>query len=309
MSQVINVALIQCKPAKGDYAGNLSRLERAFASIATLDHRPDVITLPETALTGYFLEGGVRDLACSATAFAADLNQAWRKQTSPSTPVDIVAGFYELHRDAYYNSALYATLGGDTPEILHVHRKLFLPTYGMFDEERFVDHGLELHAFDTRWGRAAILICEDAWHGITATAAALDGAQIIFIPSASPARGAWPQPDEPVVAPASLHRWNRLARDRAEEHGVYVVVTQLVGNEGGKAFAGGSIVTGPTGDIRAQGPLWDEAIIRVSLDIHDIARARADTPLLSDLRTMLPHMIRTLQCVSNDADETVDASS
>jgi predicted amidohydrolase len=214
--------------------------------------------------------------------------------------VDIVAGFYELHQDAYYNSALYAALGGDSPEILHVHRKIFLPTYGMFDEERFVDHGLEIRAFDTRWGRAAILICEDAWHGITATAAALDGAQIIFIPSASPARGAWPQPDEPTAAPASLHRWSRLARDRAEEHGVYVVVTQLVGNEGGKAFAGGSIVTGPAGDVRAQGPLWDEAVIPVTMDVHDITRARADTPLLADLRTMLPHMVRSLRRVCDE---------
>jgi predicted amidohydrolase len=294
MSQSVHLALVQCKPIKGDYSGNLSRLTQAFGTIATLDPRPDVITLPETALTGYFLEGGVRDLARSADEFANDLNLAWRTNAPASAMVDIVAGFYELHHDAYYNSALYATLGGDAAHIAHIHRKVFLPTYGMFDEERFVDHGLDVRAFDTRWGRAAILICEDAWHGITATAAALDGAQIIFIPSASPARGAWPQPDEPTTAPASLHRWLRLARDRAEEHGLYVVVTQLVGNEGGKAFAGGSVVTGPQGDVRTQAPLWEEAIIPIALDLSDIARARADTPLLSDLQTMLPHMIRVL---------------
>ncbi|HXC24791.1 MAG TPA: nitrilase-related carbon-nitrogen hydrolase [Gemmatimonadaceae bacterium] len=302
MSQIIQAALIQFQPAKGDYPGNLAHLEQAFETITALDPRPNVITLPETALTGYFLEGGVRDLARSAEAFAADLNQAWRKHAPNGTLVDIVAGFYELYRDAYYNSALYATLGGDTARVVHVHRKVFLPTYGMFDEERFVDHGLEIRAFDTRWGRAAILICEDAWHGITATAAALDGAQIVFIPSASPARGAWPQPDETIAAPASLHRWTRLARDRAEEHGVYVIVTQLVGNEGGKAFAGGSIVTGPMGDVRTQGPLWQEAVLPVTLDLHDIARARAETPLLSDLRTILPHMIRSLRRTC--ADET-----
>ena len=296
----IHLALAQFKPVKGDYTGTLKRLTQAFEAIAAVTPRPNVITLPETALTGYFLEGGVRDVARSAEAFARELNEAWRAAAGDGVAVDVVAGFYELHRDAYYNSALYATLGGDMPVILHVHRKLFLPTYAMFDEERFVDHGLDIRAFDTRWGRAAILICEDAWHGVTATAAALDGAQILFVPSASPARGAWPQPDEPIVVPASLHRWNRLARDRSEEHGVYVVVTQMVGNEGGKAFAGGSIVTGPAGDVRAQGPLWEEAVIPVSLDVHDIARARADTPLLSDLRTMLPHVVRSLHRIFAD---------
>jgi predicted amidohydrolase len=171
---------------------------------------------------------------------------------------------------------------------------MFLPTYGLFDEERFVDHGLEIRAFDTRWGRAAILICEDTWHAVTATAAALDGAQIIFVPSASPARGVWPQPEEPLSAPASLHRWERLARDRSEEHGLYMVVTQLLGDEGGKAFAGGSIVTGPYGDVRTRAPLWEESIIPTTLDLDDITRARADTPLLSDLQAMLPHMLRAL---------------
>ena len=293
MSQVVRVALIQFKPRKGDVAGNLARLGDAFATIAALDPRPDVITLPETALTGYFLEGGVRDLARTSDGFAMELQHAWTA-VSGGTTIDVVAGFYELHGNTYYNSAMYVTLGGDAPQVVHVHRKVFLPTYGLFDEERFVEHGLEVHAFDTRWGRAAIVICEDAWHGVTAMAAALDGAQIIFVPSASPARGAWPQPEEDTVAPASLHRWERLARDRSEEHGVYIAVTQLVGNEGGKAFAGGSIVTGPEGDVRIRGPLWEEAIITTDLDLDDITRARADTPLLADLQTMLPHLMRSL---------------
>ena len=115
--------------------------------------------------------------------------------------------------------------------------------------------------------KVAILICEDAWHAVTAMAAALDGAQVIFVPSASPARGVWPQPDEEVRGPASMHRWERLARDRAEEHGVFVAVIQLTGNEGGKAFPGGSVIAGPEGEIRARAPLWDECAIPVKLDL------------------------------------------
>lgn len=293
MTQALNLAVVQFRPDKGDYQGNLARLADLFATLASLEPRPDVVSLPETVLTGYFLEGGVREVACTARQFAADLNTAFRAKCDGS--VDVAAGFYELHENTYYNSALYVTLGGTEPEMLHVHRKVFLPTYGLFDEERFVEHGLDVRAFGTRWGRAAVLVCEDVWHAITATAAALDGAQVIFVPSASPGRGAWPQPDEEVRGPASMHRWERLARDRAEEHGIYMVVTQLVGNEGGKAFPGGSVVAGPAGDVRGRAPLWNEAVLQVTLDLDDITRARASSPLLADLRTLLPHLVRSLE--------------
>ena len=109
--------------------------------------------------------------------------------------VDVVLGFYEKWRDTLYNSAAYVRLGSGEPEILHVHRKNFLPTYGLFDEERFVERGHEMRAFDTPWGRAAILVCEDAWHSLSGTVAALDDAQLIFLSSAAPARGVWPRDD------------------------------------------------------------------------------------------------------------------
>lgn len=297
MGNSVNVTIVQFQPRKGDYRGNLKRLEdvfeQLFAAVPASDAKPDIIALPETALTGYFLEGGVREVALPADTFAGDLNRAFRARCTGL--VDVVAGFYELHDNTHFNSGMYVTLGGAEPVIAHVHRKVFLPTYGLFDEERFVEHGLYVRAFDTRWGRAAILVCEDAWHSMSATAAALDGAQIIFVPSASPARGAWPEPDEEIRGPASIHRWEHLARDRASEHGVYFALIQLTGNEGGKAFPGGSVIVGPHGDVRARAPLWDEASIAVTLDLADITRARAASPLLSDLRTMLPHMLRSLQ--------------
>ncbi len=142
---------------------------------------------PETALTGYFLEGGVRDLAITADQLFDDLSRQHHEAGAP--PLDVALGFYEVHGNRLYNSALYATLGGPDAGIRHIHRKIFLPTYGVFDEERFVEAGRSVQAFDTRWGRAAILICEDAWHSFTPMLAALDGAQLIIVPSASPARG------------------------------------------------------------------------------------------------------------------------
>jgi NAD+ synthetase len=162
----------------------------------------------------------------------------------------------------------------------------------VFDEERFVEAGRTVEAFDTAFGRAAILICEDAWHSITPMLAALDGAQLVIIPSASPARGI--HPGEGASRPASLRRWEHIVQAIAGEHGVYVALAQLVGFEGGKAFAGGSLVAGPRGNLVAQGPLFEESLIPATIDFEEITRARADFPLLSDLEMRLPHLLATL---------------
>jgi NAD+ synthetase len=289
MAPTLEVAIVQLRPRKGDYAGNIARIGQMLARATAVHPSPDVVQFPETAATGYFVEGGVRDLAVTAGTLACDLDGAYRAAAAAPRPVDVVLGFYERWRDTLYNSALYVRLGGPTPEILHVHRKNFLPTYGLFDEERFVERGHELRAFDTPWGRAAILVCEDAWHSLAGTVAALDDAQLIFLSSAAPARGVWPR-DDAVPGPASVARWERLVRDIAEEHGVFVTFANLVGSEGGKMFPGASMVMGPRGDVRVRAPVWEEAILTASLDLGDIARARADVPLLADLRTALPHL-------------------
>jgi hypothetical protein len=163
----------------------------------------------------------------------------------------------------------------------------------VFDEQRFVERGHDVQAFDTRWGRAALLICEDAWHSLTATLAALDGAQVIIVPSASPARGTGLD-REAVGLPESVVRWERIVRGIAEEHGVYVVYASLVGFEGGKGFPGGSVVVGPLGDIEVRGPLFEEAIVTADLNLDEITRARAEGPLLADLRAALPDLIKKL---------------
>jgi NAD+ synthase (glutamine-hydrolysing) len=295
MDRSIHLVVVQFKPRKGDYSANLRRLRGIFSQVDALEPRPDVAVFAETALTGYFVEGGVRDVAMTAGAFARDLQAEYAAAVDTPRQLDMCIGFYEVWNNAFYNSALYVTLGGGTeePVIRHVHRKLFLPTYGLFDEERFVDRGFEVRAFNTDWGRAAVLICEDAWHSLTGTVAALDGATVIFVVSASPARGVWAREDEGPI-PANLKRWERLARDMAEEQGVFVALVNLVGTEGGKTFPGGSIIAGPHGDIRLRAPLWEEALVTITLDPEDLTRARSDAPLLTDLQTMMPHLMRTV---------------
>jgi NAD+ synthase (glutamine-hydrolysing) len=289
MPPLVHLALAQLKPRKGDYAGNLDRLRPLFAQLDGLTPRPMVLCFAESALTGYFLEGGVRDNAVTAGTLAADLDRTYRAAVPSPRPFDITIGFYEIWNNKLYNSVMYVTLGEGDARIRHVHRKVFLPTYGLFDEERFVERGREVRAFDTPWGRAGVLVCEDAWHSMTATIAALDGAQIIFVCAAPPARGAWPKPDD-VPGPASVSRWDRLIRDIADEHGVYAVLTTLVGTEGGKVFPGGSFVAGPKGEVRGRAPLWEDSILAVTVDLADVTRARADIPLIADLETMLPHL-------------------
>jgi NAD+ synthase (glutamine-hydrolysing) len=286
-----HIAVAQFTPRKGDYAGNLVRLREVFAQVDALARRPQLLCLPESALTGYFLEGGVRDVAVTAGTLARDLNEAYRASVHGARMLDVALGFYEVWQHKLYNSALYATLGGTEAVVRHVHRKIFLPTYGMFDEERFVERGREVRAFDTGFGRVAMLVCEDAWHSMTGTIAALDGAQLILLHAAPPARGSWPVPDGAAGVPASVNRWERLARDIAEEHGVFVALANLVGSEGGKMFPGASMIMGPKGDLRIRGPLWEEALVTSALDFDDVTRARTDMPLVADLEVMMPHLV------------------
>ena len=314
MPRLLRLGLAQFRPAKANYTSNRALIAGLLADAIALDPRPHVLHLPETALTGYFLEGGVRDLAVTAGTLAADLQLDFTRIAPSGVTLDVVIGFYERWRNTLHNSAMYVTLGGPQPVIHHVHRKNFLPTYGLFDEARFVEAGRDVRAFDTPWGRAAMLVCEDAWHSITGTIAALDGAEVVFVSAAAPARGPWPRADA-TGGPASVYRWERLIRDIAEEHGMFVSLSNLVGSEGGKMFSGGSIICGPHGDVRTSLPLFTSAMTTLTCDLRDIVRARADAPLLSDVAHAWPHleqnitaaMQRTPYVLSYDAvDEPTD---
>ena len=282
---VEHVAIVQTKPVKGKYDRNLEDVSRAFAQLANGDVRPDVVMLPEAALTGYFLEGAVYDLALPARRFAGDLAAAWRGAAG-DVPVELCCGFYENDAGTYYNSAIYVRVSGSTHEIVHVHRKMFLPTYGVFDEERFLSRGRRLSVFDSRFGRAAMLICEDAWHGIMPTIAAVKGARVIFVPSAAPGRGI--EGDGELT---SIGRWRELLRGIAMEHGVYVVYAGLAGFEGGKGMTGTSCIIDPWGRIQVAAPPFGPCIVRGFVDPREADLARASLPLLGDLAAVLPDLL------------------
>jgi predicted amidohydrolase len=280
-----DVAVVQFKPRKGDVDANLAAVQAVFGQLLGGPAAPPhLIVLPEAALTGYFLEGGVYERSFTAPAFARRLDAAWRAAGGISA-IDVVCGFYENLDGTYYNSALYATLGGAGPHVVHVHRKMFLPTYGVFDEARFLSRGRHLGVFPTPFGRAAMLICEDAWHAIMPTIAALKGARLIVIPSASPGRGLGGG-----GMLESVERWRAVASLTASEHGVYVVYAGLTGFEGGKGMSGGSCIVSPRGEILESLDELAVAILRASLDPAEVDVARATLPLLGDLSAVLPDL-------------------
>ncbi len=307
---LLHLAIAQFRPRKADVPGNLARIGQVLAQAAALTPRPQVVHFPETVTSAYFVEGGVRECSLTVAELAQGVADAYRAACAaagvPAAGIAAVVGFYERLDGTLHNSVAYLELGDAAARVVHVHRKNFLPTYGMFDEERFVERGYGVRAFDTPWGRAAMLVCEDAWHSLTGTIAALDGAQIVFVSSAAPARGAFEREDGDSV-PATVARWTRLIRDIAEEHGIFVTLSNLVGSEGGKMFQGSSLVMGPRGDTRSRAPLWDEALLTATVDLDDIARARAEGNLLSDLKTALPTLRAELDRAA--AGDRVDANA
>ena len=294
MPPMIKLATAQFAPIKGEYARNLGRMGDMFAQLMALPSPPTHVHLPEAAPTGYFVEGAVRELAVTAGTLARDLHATYLAAVPDAPKLDVVIGFYELWKHNLYNSAMCVRLGGEEPFIRHVHRKNFLPTYGLFDEERFVERGHDVRAFDTPWGRCGVLVCEDAWHPATSTLLALDGAQLIFLCAAAPARGVWPR-DDGIPGPASVARWERLVREIAGTYGVFVSLSNLAVSEGGRYFPGSAMVVDPRGDVRLRGPLWREAVLSIPIDVDDITAARTDAPLLADLRVGLPPLLDSLQ--------------
>ena len=177
----LRVGLAQFKPKKADLEFNLAGIRQVMA-----EHMgaADLLVFAEANLSGYFLEGGVAEVAVSAADVAEGLGSP-----SPDCP-DVVVGFYERYRRRLYNSVGYFTPGPDAFETVHVHRKMFLPTYGVFDEARFVEAGTGVQAFDTRFGRIGLLICEDMWHPSAPYITSQDGCEVLIGIASSPARGA-----------------------------------------------------------------------------------------------------------------------
>jgi len=258
---------------------NLARIRQMVSDEA--DRGTDLAIFPETALSGYFVEGGVVEVARTAGEVAVALGEP-----PPGAP-DLILGTYETGREGTHNAAIYLSPADERWAVVHRHRKLFLPTYGVFQEARYVVPGTVVGAFDTRFGRVGLMICEEMMHSMVPTILALDGAEFLVCLAASPSRDYQPAGG----LPGNLERWDVTGRSIAMEHGLPLMVCHLVGSEGGKLFAGGSVAYGSDGRVRGRAELFRADRLEVTLEPGEVRRARTASPLLADLRVAFPHLL------------------
>jgi predicted amidohydrolase len=269
----LKVGLAQIMPKLGNLEANLERHLAAIEEAA--ESGVELLIFPELSLTGYRL----RDLAFSVAIQPTYKNPIFARLLDASRDMDLVVGFVESDtRQKFFISAAYLSGG----EVVHLHRKVYLPTYGMFDEGRYFAWGDHLRAFDTRFGRVGILICEDFWHVSAAYTLWLDGADILILTSSSPGRGL---ATEQKIGSA---RWvEHINQAYASMFTNFVLHTNRTGFEDGVTFYGGSTIFDPEGNLLGQGAYYEEAIVTAKLDLNDIRRARIRLPLLRDERVGL----------------------
>jgi predicted amidohydrolase len=261
----IGVAQIDCR--LGDVERNASRhlewIERAREA------RVDLLVFPELSLTGYRLLHLTPRVALPADS------PVLKRLAEAARPMRVLLGFVEEGESGVYNSTALLSDGGPC----HVHRKLYLPTYGLFQEERFFSSGRRLQPAALPWGKAGVLICEDLWHPELSRRLATAGVKLLLVPSAAPGRvGAGP-------LPASHEGWELITRATALLHTCWVVYCNRVGWEEGSFYAGCSHVVRPGGEIVERAPVLDEHLLVAELDLRESDRLRWRLPLLDDERT------------------------
>ncbi len=271
------VGLAQLAPRLGDARANLKQhlewIDRAR------EQRIDLLIFPELSLTGYF----VKDLVPALAAEPNPSDPLFGPLLHASRDLDVVVGFIEQDRRYhYYISAAY--LAGE--RVIHIHRKVYLPTYRLFDDARFFAAGNGFNAFDTRFGRIGLAICEDFWHVSTPYLLWQDGADLLIDIAASPGYGV--ASDAPghlaseATASAFLHCYSELLTD-------FVFYVNRVGIEDGISFWGGSTALGPNGRVLSSGPLLEEMLAVAEVNLDDLRRARLRLPTLRDERL---HLVR-----------------
>jgi predicted amidohydrolase len=262
-----NVAVAQVSPRLGDVAANLTLYEERLAAARGLG--ADLVVFPELSLTGYFLKDMV-----STVALRLEAPEIVRLREL-SRGVPLIAGFVEETSDyRFYNSAAYFEDG----DIVHVHRKVYLPTYGLFDEGRYFGRGDRIRSFDSKFGRSAMLICEDMWHPSTVYVAALDHAVTIFCPSVSPLRGLSDDQEQDNNA----RYWELLNAMYAQTFSLNIVYANRVGFEDGVGFWGGSEILDAAGARLAKARYYEEDLIVGAVNLRNARRQRVVSPLLRD---------------------------
>ncbi len=253
-----NLAISQFKPKLGDIKSNLER----HLSIAKQAKKSgaDLVLFPELSLTGY----SIRDLNAEVALKVGDKFFNPLKLLSKEIP--IAAGAVIKDENGGIRNSLMYFEGG---EIKHVHFKVYLPTYGIFEEQRYFLPGKEVKAFDTKFGKIGLLICEDLWHVSLPYLLAIQGAKLILASAASPTRISGDS-DEYAGYRINSEQHKSFARLLS----VYLAFAHRVGFEDGVNFWGGSEIVSPHGEVLAVANLFDEAVIKSTINLEEVDKAR-----------------------------------
>jgi predicted amidohydrolase len=270
----LRIALAQIAPRLGALDANVARhVELVHAA---RDRGAGLVVFPELGLTGYLLQ----DLA-SEVAMRLD-DPRLSALATETHGLSAVVSFVEESAD--HRLFIAAALLEDG-EIRHVHRKLFLPTYGLFDERRFFAAGDTLRAVPSRLGVGiGLAVCEDFWHLPVPQLLALDGAQILIDVSSSPGRDLAATHE---VGLGTATSWRTLMRAYAQLTTSFVVFCNRVGVDESISFWGGSEVIAPSGEVVFSAPLFDEGLFIADVALEDVRRERIGLPLLRDERIEL----------------------
>jgi len=264
----IKIALAQFAPRLGDPAFNLQTILDLIAQAK--NQTADLIVLPELGLTGYYL----KDLVPTVAARPTSDDPLFAPILAASNGIDIAVSFVEQDaRYRYYISAAYVSDG----RVVHLHRKVYLPTYRLFDDARFFAPGTSFRAFNTRFGRMGILICEDAWHISSPYVLWQDGADFLIDISASPGYGI--STNDHTANQETVHGF---LKTYAEMLTTFVIFSNRTGMEDGIAFWGGSCVIDPRGKTIAVASQFDQSLTLAEIDTDDLRRARIGLPILRD---------------------------
>ena len=270
----LRIALAQIAPRLGLVEPNL---ERHLALLAEArEAGAGLVVFPELGLTGYQLQ----DLAAEVAMRLDDPRLA--RLAAATAGLCAIVSFVEESDD--HRLFIAAALLEDGM-LRHVHRKVHLPTYGLFDERRFFAPGDAIRATPSRLGvGVGIAVCEDFWHLATPQLLALDGAQVLVNVSSSPGRDLAATNEVGLGTAAS---WRTLMRAYAQLTTSFVVFCNRVGVEESISFWGGSEVIGPTGAVAFSAPLYDEGLFLADVDLGEVRRERIALPLLRDERPEL----------------------
>ena len=273
----MKAALAQIAPRLADIEANLALHERTVKDAAA--RGAELVVFPELSMTGYVLDEAVTDVATT-------LDGAQMKALCEiSRTAALVVGFVEESTGGrFFNSAAFL----DGGEIVHVHRKIFLPAHGLFDEARHFAAGERIRAFDTRFGRVGLLVCRDFWHLGPAYVLASQDMDVLCVSSASPGRGASGGASGNQGRFQSATSVPLLGDVYARSFGIHVLHTNRVGVEDGVTFIGASEAFGPSGERLAKAKDLDEDLVLVDVDPAARRAARIRMPFLKEER---PHLI------------------